>query len=533
MKSVVIVGSGPSGVHFAQSLLEKGYRVTLIDVGYRRPRPVLPESRLDRMKTELADPVGYFVGTDFEGITFPGAAGEYYGVPPGKSFVFDAPRGFEADPRGFAPLFSFAQGGLAEAWTGGVYPFNDDELADFPFTFADIRPAYDEVARRIGVSGELDDLARFMPAHENIMSPLRLDRQSVKLLDRYRGERGRLNERLGCWVGRSRLATLTHDRDERKACSYLGRCLWGCPVDAIYTPSRTLLECMANPSFEYVPDVYVTHFETDARRRVSAVVGRTGGGEDVRVPVDTLALAAGALGSSRIFLESVYRGTGEVLRLEGLMDNQQVLVPFLNLDMIGTPYERSSYQYHQLGLGLATRDPRHYVDGEITTLKTTMAHPVVQNLPFDLRASRGAFRRLRSALGLVNVNFHDDRRSTNVVTLEPRDAGEARLVLEYSPAPGEKAHIDESIRRVRSALRRLNCFAPRSMMHVRPKGASVHYAGMLPMGGTGPCTTGMDGRSNDFENLFFVDGVTFPFLPAKNITFTLMANAVRIADLAF
>ena len=34
-------------------------------------------------------------------------------------------------------------------------------------------------------------------------------------------------------------------------------------------------------------------------------------------------------------------------------------------------------------------------------------------------------------------------------------------------------------------------------------------------------------------NLFFVDGSTFPFLPAKNITFTLMANAVRIAHCAF
>ena len=40
-------------------------------------------------------------------------------------------------------------------------------------------------------------------------------------------------------------------------------------------------------------------------------------------------------------------------------------------------------------------------------------------------------------------------------------------------------------------------------------------------------------QSHDFENLYIVDGTTFPFLPAKNITFTLMANAVRVADSAF
>jgi len=49
----------------------------------------------------------------------------------------------------------------------------------------------------------------------------------------------------------------------------------------------------------------------------------------------------------------------------------------------------------------------------------------------------------------------------------------------------------------------------------------------------GPHTTTKDGRSRMFENLFIADGATFPFLPAKNITFTLMANAVRIAEAAF
>jgi hypothetical protein len=39
-----------------------------------------------------------------------------------------------------------------------------------------------------------------------------------------------------------------------------------------------------------------------------------------------------------------------------------------------------------------------------------MAHPILKSLPFDMRASTAAFRHVRSALGLVNVNFHDERR---------------------------------------------------------------------------------------------------------------------------
>jgi len=528
MKPVAVVGSGASGVHFAQTLLESGRDVVMIDVGHRRPQPVLPDRTLAQLKAELPDPVEYFLGRDFEGITYPGNAGEYYGIPPGRGFVFDAPAEFHAASRGFHPLFSFARGGLAEAWTGGVYPFNEAELADFPFTFADIGPAYEEVARRIGVAGEIDDLARFMPPHRHIMPPLRLDRHSSALLDRYRKVGTTLNGK-GCWIGRSRLATSSEDRGDRRGCRYLGRCLWGCPIDALYTPSLTLAECMQHPGFRYIPDVYVTHLEIDGRR-VRAVLGRDASGSSVRVEADTVALAAGALNTSRIFLESLYRASGEIVRLNGLMDNQQVLVPFVNLDMIGVPFDAESYQYHQLGLGLETTDPRHYVHGQITTLKTTMVHPIIQNLPLDLRGATGVFRRLRSALGLVNVNFHDDRRDGNVVTIEPRPDGSCALLLDYSPAPDERVNIDAALRRIRKALRKLNCIAPASMMHVRPKGASVHYAGLLPMSGNGGSLTATpDGRSRDFENLLLVDGATFPFLPAKNITFTLMANAVRIA----
>ena len=68
------------------------------------------------------------------------------------------------------------------------------------------------------------------------------------------------------------------------------------------------------------------------------------------------------------------------------------------------------------------------------------------------------------------------------------------------------------------------------MLHVRPKGASVHYAGLIPMGGaSAPPTATADGKTADVDGVWFADGVTFPFLPAKNITFTLMANAVRVA----
>ena len=67
MDSVLIVGSGPSAVHFALSLLRKKYRVTMLDVGYSKPPAVNPSDSFTALKENLADPVDYFLGERYGG----------------------------------------------------------------------------------------------------------------------------------------------------------------------------------------------------------------------------------------------------------------------------------------------------------------------------------------------------------------------------------------------------------------------------------------------------------------------------------
>ena len=529
---VTVVGSGASGVHFALTVLRKGGTVRMIDVGREGRPPVLPDAGLTELKDRLEDPAAYFLGTKFEAVLLPGESEEYYGIPPSKDFVFDQPDGFGHSSSGFSPLFSFAQGGLGEVWTGGCYPLSADETSDFPFPYADLVHAYGEVARRIGITGEVDDLARFMPVHDHLQPPLRLDAHSERLLASYAKNRARLN-REGAYVGRTRVATLSQPLGSRQACEYTGRCVWGCPRGALYTPSQTLRECQAFPAFEYIAGAEVRRLDLDAGNRVRAVVARMLGSDEEReFPAGRVALAAGALLSTKIFLATMLHARGARMRLRGLMDNRQVLVPFVNLGMIGRPFSSRTYQYHLLGLGLESASAKEYVHGQITTLKTALTHPLIQRMPLDLGVSTLAFRAVHAALGLVNVNFHDTRRDNSYVELSPDDA--ATIRIHYEPDASEPDRMRAALRRIKRTLRALNCFVPPGMTHVRPMGASVHYAGTLPMTGTpGTCTVDENGQSRDVPGLFVVDGAAFPFLPAKNITFTLMANATRIAEAAF
>jgi choline dehydrogenase-like flavoprotein len=528
VSDVLVIGSGASAVHFAAEALERGRAVTMLDVGHARPAVVRPDDSFAELKANLEDPAAYFLGEDFGGVLWPGSKGEYYGIPPHKDYVFRGVDRFAARARGFEPLVSFGQGGLAEAWTGGVFPFNEAELADFPFGWEELAPYYGRVAERIGISGAGDDLARFVPVHAHLGEPLDLDLHSARLLERYAERRSAVN-RLGAWLGRSRVATLRADRPGRNGCTYLGRCLWGCPRESLWTPLVALRVLREHPRFTYVGGVYVEALAVGDGGRIRRVVTRRlEGGAEQSFECERVALGAGTLSSARIVLESLRRRSGGTApALAGLMDNRQVLLPFVNLGMIARPADTRSYQYHNLALGLEGRRSKEYVHGLVTTLKSALIHPIVQSMPLDLRGALGVVRDLHAALGILNVNYHDERRPGNAVSLE-RDG---RLVIDYAPPPDEPERLRRTLRRLKRVLWKLGCVVPPGMAHVRPMGASVHYSGTLPMSAAGGAlTTTPDGQSRDFENLWLIDGSTLPFLPAKNLTFTLMALATRVAE---
>ena len=84
--------------------------------------------------------------------------------------------------------------------------------------------------------------------------------------------------------------------------------------------------------------------------------------------------------------------------------------------------------------------------------------------------------------------------------------------------------------RLCSFLRQLGAWS-HPMLAVRvPNGHSIHYAGTLPMGaGKSPYRCSEHGKLRGTGAVYIADSSTFPVLPAKNMSFTMMANAMRVA----
>ena len=78
------------------------------------------------------------------------------------------------------------------------------------------------------------------------------------------------------------------------------------------------------------------------------------------------------------------------------------------------------------------------------------------------------------------------------------------------------------------ALRTLNCFVLKKMNPGH--GSGIHYAGTLPFSDKNEkfkiLPTSKLGATN---NVFVADGSGFTYLPAKGLTFSLMANAHNVA----
>lgn len=539
---IVVIGAGPSGIHFAATALERGHDVTLIDTGTTPPDIPLADLDFAALKENHPDPVRYFLGDRYGSVQLPDPdpehAREYYGLPASKDHVFHRTPRFRMTADGISPLVSFAAGGLAECWTGGVYAFNDDDLKAFGFGYDRLAPHYAHIAARIGIGGSADDLAGWYPCHDSMSAPVPLDQSSAVLFQRYQDRRNRLMARHpGIRLGRSRQAALSHPLGNREACTQCGRCLWGCPNGAFYTPSLTLAECRKNPRLRYLNQRFASHFALAQDGLIDALIAYPDTGPEERITADAFVLGCGTISSANLFLRTLYKARGEIARLGGLMDNQQVLAPFLNLAMLGRAYDPASYQYHQLAIGLEAPDPARFVHCQVTTMTTASAHPVIGQIPLGMRAARQVFTTLRSALGVVNLNFSDTRRPGNYITLNPKDMDNENwpgLALRYRSPDDQDSEITAALFRLRKFMRGLGAPLVPGMTQIRTPGASVHYSGTLPISPAGgEFTVNEFCQSNDFANLFVIDGSVFPALPAKNLTFTLMANASRVAHEVF
>ena len=522
--NVAVVGSGPAATAVVLALVRRGLHPDVIDIGEcldeHVARTVAAVARLPRADwpVEVLAQIG-------DNSTVIGD-----GLP--RKLVFNTDYIY-ASERTYGRVQTVdvdlvpthASGGYSTVWGAAILPMHADDMTAWPIARHDLDEHYRAVADALPLTGECDALAEAFPTFREELGSVPLSTPLRALLARLRGRAADVGPHYR--IGRARLAV--QDTGPH-ACIGCGLCLTGCPMGSIYSTIDTL-DPLERAGKLRRRNRYAVLSIAENAEAVSLELLHTEDRKIEWVDYQHVFLAAGAVNSSRILLNS--RKLFGVCAL--LRDSQKVVFPALLLNRLGLHgrEEAPSLPGVFIELKLSGRSP-HWFHAQIYGVNDLMLRRYGLD-PF--RPTPLLKRPLRALLNhalLLWGGLHSDHSSAIGLSIHPDGAMRmpfVRLAAIRNPATARYAgHL-------RRALARL----------LRPAGAHVVGMGKLALAGGGwhvggsfpmrarpnsDLETDMLGRPFGWRRIYLVDGACLPSIPAVPSTFTIMANAHRIASKA-
>lgn len=515
----IVVGSGPGALFAALPLVRAGRAVLMLDVGVWEDSPALES--FSRARREDFNQHLYFLGPQFEGISFGGVAPGAQLTAPRRFVVRPLPEAMPVRTEGFHFLESFARGGLASAWGAACFPFNEKDLKDFGIPLSEWLPHYGAVQKNIGLCGDAD-LEFFFPPLKNLEPPPKPDDNAAILFENYLRRRERFNAK-GFFLSRPWLAM----GKGKGAAASAGRDIdfWDHEKGGVWRPIQTLRQLQGFSNFEYRPQMLVESF-SEGDRGVWVSARDLSSGTVQRFFAKKLLLGAGPFGTAKIVLRSL-SAYGEKVPF---LCHSCLYVPMLNLPMLGRVGAEERHSLTQLLMIFETaRGSRgETLTGQLYSYRSLLQHRLLGNLFLPTRQAHRILRSLQSALMILNLHFEDRPHPEKYCRLL-QEGGKDFLEIHHTPDPCKTRERRRLVKKILKNFRRLKCFGLRIL---DPGfGASIHYAGTFPMTSKEkPLTVDHCCRLRGTQNIFLVDGSFFPNLPAKGHTFMLMANAHRVGS---
>lgn len=520
---VVIIGSGPAGVSAAFPLVEKGVRVLMLNAG----RETHSVSQLDEHDTlrQLRESPKYWklmIGEQYERFDAVDSMSPRYRIPSYRRAFAEFKQRYAISTDNFIVHGSLESGGLSNMWGTGVCRFDDEDLADYPISFQDLRRSYQRVVQRIGVSGTNDDdLSSFYGYEESLQPPLVPQGNAQLLYRRYSARSGPAHKR-GVFLGHIRAATLTQDLQDRRGCVNCGLCVYGCVHRSMWSAKYDLEKLSRFPNFIYHEGAFVSHLR---RLDSSYMIGFGPDQHRVTEEVETkqAVLASGTIGSAKLVIDALRIYDKDRTLLNNTMAGFALFVPrwwingLVDEDILGSG---------QLTYRVITPDSNEsYASGHLFLADTISTTELLSYIPFTYPLSRRIIRQLQPAL-MIGICYLGSDYGRHTMRLNPSGNIEIFGGMLSTTEPT----IKTALNRFASALVRYGVYLIPSSINLSKVGDDVHYAGTVPMRASPRIgEANSQGEVQGLPGVYVVDGSALTALPPKMHTLTIMANADRIA----
>jgi choline dehydrogenase-like flavoprotein len=522
----IVVGTGLSGAQAVETLLDAGREVLLLDVGYKNESKVrFPDDDFISIRQNRDDQHRLFLGENYEGIPWEkiktGAQ-----LTPGRKYItkgLDYWLGMASDT--FFPYETLAYGGLGNAWGAGCYMFSEKEFQKIGIDRGLFLKSYQTVADRVGITRpDADGEAYSIRGLTGLLPAVKPEQSIQSIYDKYQAQKKQLNEK-GFYASTPSVAITTIDHGDRKAFGYDDMEFWHDNSKSVYRPWIAFDKLLKRPNITGIFGKLVTCFEEkDGCTDVHCIDVQTN--EKQSFKCKKLVLCSGVLGTARIVLRSIDKKA----RLP-LLCNPYAYVPMINWRRLGTVPQQKKNGMGQLVLYYdRLKDNSDVSMAALFTYRSLLLFRLVKETPLNYADGRLLQQYLMPAIVIAGIHHSEQYGDKKYIELQ-RDFSSPtgdKLFAEYILTREEDEAVKQKEKAYFKALRGLGCI-PISRLNPG-NGSSIHYAGSLPFSDEEKSlTTSIDGRLHGTRSVFIADGSSFRFLPAKGISFTLMANAERVA----
>lgn len=526
----IVVGSGCTGAMAAQTLVEAGVKVLMLDAGnidetYKR---LIPEKNFTSIRQTEEDQNEYLLGKNFESIVWDKIGSGSQLTPSRKFMVSEVEKFLEVLSSDFFPVESLAYGGLGNGWGLGSCVFSAKELQAAGLKPDSMKVAYQKIADRIGISGSKDDITNYTTSFlDGIMPPAPVDQNQQGLRANYERKKDWFTAN-NFFLGRTALALITNDHNNRKAYQAKDMDFYADKGESAYRPWITVNELKRKDNFQYQGGVIVKQFRETESDEVEITAWNKEKREDEIFLTNKLVLAPGVLGTARIVLRSFDKENQHL----PVLCNPYGYFPCINFSQLGKKFERNTSGFAQLSL---FHDEQMRGDdiamASLYSYKSLMLFRIIKEAPVNFRDGISLMNYLMPAFVIMGL-FHPEKEGPDKKLRLKKDSSKITgdiMEAEYLLSGQEKQKITGRNKLFKKAMQKLGAF-PVKMIDPG-MGSSIHYAGVLPFDKEEKLfTLAGNGRLHGTKNVFVADGSGFRFLPAKGLTLSLMANAHNVAE---
>lgn len=522
ISDVIIIGSGPAGVHAALPLVEAGLQVTMIDGGYEAPR-ILREGvskNFEDIRKEDGEQHKLFLGEDYSGIPVGGLEGGLGGgmTSGNRSYVLKgAQEHLPLSIENGIAIQSLAQGGLGAVWGATCAYMLPGDLRAMGLPVEEMDKAYAEITNIIGVSGPLSVYGT-QPAivtdHHTSNVLAKASRKSEKL------------QRMNVKIIQPHAAILTQDKGNRKASALTDMEYYQDPDESVYRPQFTLEELRTTSNFHYVGGVVVQRMEETAEGVVVFGHGTDDASTVRRWSGKKVIVAAGAINTARILLRSFDLFDTPV----PFVAKPHVLAACIDTSSLGKTGSKERSSLCQLVYIDEHRNSYGYASGcaQMYSYRSLLLFRLLGNVPLPTPEGLGLLAAYAPSLIVADIRFPGLPEEGQHLTLVKHDGRRDSIAI-ICKNGDEQAH-KQSVKRIKKAMRATGLLPVKTMNMLAA--STSHYAGTIPVEGgpSAPLMVTSDGQLTRAQHIYVADAAMFTSLPALPHTLTIMANARRIAQ---